>query len=354
MKIALVVGPFPRGQCGVGDYVDLLAESLNSRGVETHVIDSDNWGLLNSSNVHRSLKRQGFDLVQLHYPSLGFGSKLGVQALSLFRRCVITLHEGSQSRPLRRLALLPFSVRPRHVIFFSKFERDFGLKWAPWISNISSIIPPPSNIRRFPYAGPRNLGEVIFFGLIRPGNGYDSLLEFASLLTSGGPPLRLRLIGSLQSAKFTSYFEELQRRSRDLPIIWDHSLTEEQVAERLAKSAIAYLPYPGGAAELRSTLKAALLNGLAIITTRGDKTPSDLDGVVKFAENPRRAVEITRELLSSAAEREALSHKAENYVREWTWERTAELHERIYRSLLIADGSESLLPAVSSAHPGAE
>ncbi len=354
MKVALVVGPFPRGQCGVGDYVDLLAEALNSRGVEAHVIDWGRWGLLDSREIHRTLERQSFDLVQLHYPSMGFGSKLGVQALSLFKRCVITLHEASQSRPLRRLALLPFSVRPRHVIFFSKFERDFGLKWAPWISNINSIIPPPSNIRRFLYSGPRNLSEVIFFGLIRPGNGYDALLEFASLLTSGGPPLRLRLIGSLQSPKFTSYFEDLRRRSKDLPIIWDHSLTEEQVAERLAKSSIAYLPYPGGAAELRSTLKAALLNGLAIITRRGDKTPSNLEGVVKFAENPRRAVEITRELLSSDMEREALSRKAEDYVREWTWERTAELHERIYRNLLIADGSESFLPTVSSAQPGAE
>ncbi len=357
MKIALIVGPFPRGQCGVGDYVDLLAESLNARGVDTDVVDAGDWRLFSLPKLQRTIQSKNYDLLQIHYPSLGFGSGLAPQIVSLLRRCVITLHEGSQSRLLRRLALIPFSIRPRHVIFFSKFERDFGLRWAPWISSISSVIPPPSNIRKVRYDGPRNLSEIVSFGLIRPGNGHDASIEFAALLKLSGLPLRLRIVGSLQSNKFIPYFEELRARSAGLPITWDHGLSEQEVAERLARASMAYLPYPDGAAELRSTLKAALLNGLAIITTRGAKTPADLENVVKFAENPRQAVEMCRFFLDTPEEMEILSLRAMSYVREWTWERTAELHEGIYRRLLAGSDSESksrgtLFPPARTGFPG--
>ncbi len=334
MKIGLVVGQFPRGQCGVGDYVDLLAEALRARDIEAHVVDSGDWRLLKSREVYRSLQNQNFDLVQIHYPALGFGSKFGPQMLSLLRRCVICLHEGSQAHPLRRLAMLPFSVRPWHVIFFSNFERDFGVKRVPWISGISSVIPPPSNIRKIHYDGPRDLQEVVSFGLIRPGNGHNALLEFAALLKASALPLCLRVVGSPQSSKFVPYFEELRRRADGLPIIWDHGLSEQQVADRLARASLAYLPYPGGAAELRSTLKAALLNGLAIVTTRGRQTPSNLHGVVRFCGNPEEALAEIRFLLENPAERASMAERASQYVKNWTWERTAELHAEIYERVL--------------------
>jgi glycosyltransferase involved in cell wall biosynthesis len=353
MKIALVTGSFPRGQCGVGDYVDLLAEALNTRGIDAHVIDSGDFRLRKSVGLHRALRDQHFDLIQLHYPSLGFGTNLGPQAIAILRRCVITLHEGSQSHFLRKLALVPFSFRPGHVIFFSNFERQFGLKWAPWLARVSSVIPPPSNIRKVPYQGERNLGEVVSFGLIRPRNGHDSLLEFAALLKFSDLGLRLRIVGSPQSAKFMAYFQDLQRRSEGLPVIWDHSLSEQQVAERLAKSCLAYLPYPDGAAELRSTLKSALLNGLAIITTRGAQTPSTLEGVVKFVQTPQQALETAGHLLNNPAERERLAHAAMHYVRDWTWERTAELHAAIYRNMLSTNGAGMRKPTslASQAEP---
>lgn len=334
MKVALVTGPFPRGRCGVGDYVDLLAESLRAKGLQAQVIDSGDWSLAKAAEHNRTLRSQDFDIVQIHYPALGFGKKFGPHALSLLRKCVITLHEASQSHPLRRLALLPFSVRPRHVIFFSEFEREYGLKWAPWISGISSVIPPPSNIRRVAHEGPRSMDEIVSFGLIRPNNGHDDLLEFAEHLKSSGMPVRLRIVGSPQSEKFIPYFNELKRKSQGLPIIWDDGLSEVEVAHRLARGSIAYLPYPGGAAELRSTLKAALLNGLAIITTRGLKTPANLEGVVRFAKSPREALEIAKYLLSNPQEIATVSRNAADYVREWTWERTAELHESVYRKIL--------------------
>jgi glycosyltransferase involved in cell wall biosynthesis len=343
MKVALFTGPCPRGQCGVGDYVALLADALNAIGIESQIIDSSDCGLLQAFGLHRAMQNQNFDIVQIHYPSLGFGTKLGPQAIALLRRCVITLHETSQVHILRRLAMIPFSLWPRHVIFFSSFERSYGLKWAPWLSGISSLIPPPSNIRKIESTGPRRLDEIVSFGLIRPGNGHDQILRLAALIKAAGLSLRIRVIGTPQSAKFIPYFEDLQKSSCDLPIVWEHGLGEEEVAKKLAVASIAYLPYPKGAAELRSSLKAALLNRLAIVTTRGTQTPRNLEGVVRFCRNPEEALDTIRTLLESPLERQRLADQAGQYVRDWTWERTAELHAEVYERIL----SRSRIPARS-------
>src|SRR5437899_6377638 len=141
MKVALLTGPRPPGECGVGDYTVCLGNALKASGVDTHVIASDNWDLLSVLGSSRLLKKQNFDIVHIEYPTVGFRYTLGPQALSLLRACVITIHEASQRHILRKLALIPFAVRPKHIIFTSSPERLFATKWAPWIARSSSVIP---------------------------------------------------------------------------------------------------------------------------------------------------------------------------------------------------------------------
>lgn len=330
MKVALLTGPCPPGECGVGDYVVLLAESLNAIDVCAEIISVRDWTVLEAFKAHRRLSRNGFDVVQIHYPSLGIGMKLGPQVNALLRRCVVTLHEASRVHILRQLALYPFSFFPRHVVFFSEFERRFGIRWAPWLFSASSVIPPPSNIRKIEYHGPRDVTEIVSFGLIRRGTGLERVLELAALIKLSNLPLSIRVIGTPQSLAFVPYFEELRARSANLPVIWDCGLKEEEVAQRLAKASIAYLPYPDGAAELRSTLKSALLNGLAIVTTRGPNTPANLEGVVAFAPTPTEALDAIRQLQENREMREELSQKAAEYVKDWTWEASARSYAQLY------------------------
>jgi len=341
MKVALLTGSCPQGACGVGDYVALLADALNAIGIEGRMITSGDWRLSHALAMHRALRAQSFDVVQIHYPSLGFGARLGPQGIALLLNCVVSFHEASQSHPLRKLALLPFVVRAQHLIFFSSFERDFALSWAPWISGVSSIIPPPSNIRKFSSTGPRSLDEILCFSLIRPGRGHDDILKLASLIKAAGLGLRIRFVGTPQSESFVPYFEALRQQSASLPIVWDSGLSEDEVARRFASSSIAYLPYPNGASELRSTLKTALLNELAVVTTRGDHTPQSLDGVVRFCATPEEALSTIRFLIDNPKERAILGDRAGEYVKEWTWERTASRHAEIYERLVRAQRQTS-------------
>ena len=330
MKVALITGLCPHGQCGVGDYTACLDKALQARGVQSEVIASEKWSVSSGLMVRRSLREQNFDVVHIEYPTVGFGARLGPQALSLLQSCVVTIHEASQRHFLRKLALLPFSVRPRHIIFTSQFERQFGTRWAPWISRLSSVIPVGSNISVGARKEQRNLSEVVHFGLIMPRKGVEQVVELSRLIESAHLSLKVRIIGKAPF-RYVDYLKKLQSETAHLPVIWDLDLSEEQVAERLADSSLAYLPYPDGASERRTTLKAALLNGVAVLTTRSSQTPSSLDKAVKFCATAEEGLAAICHLLQHPEELARMATAAAYYGRMYTWERIAELHLRVYQ-----------------------
>jgi glycosyltransferase involved in cell wall biosynthesis len=333
MRVALATGVCPPGECGVGDYTACLDKALRAKGVESRVIASEDWNVSSILRVRRSLREQNFDVVHIEYPTVGFGKRLGPQALSLLQGCVVTLHEASQRHFLRKLALFPFSVRPEHIIFTSRFERQFATKWAPWITRVSSVIPVGSNIGVGASKGPRNLGEVVHFGLIMPGKGVEQVVELSRLIKSAGLSLKVRVIGKAP-LRSVDYLERLRLETAHLPMIWDLDLSEEQVAEKLADASIAYLPYPDGASERRTTLKAALLNGVAVLTTRSSQTCHSLGRSVKFCATAQEALAVVCHLLQHTEEITRMAAAAVYSGKMYAWERIAELHLRVYQGAL--------------------
>jgi glycosyltransferase involved in cell wall biosynthesis len=342
MKVALVTGPCPPGGCGVGDYTVCLGTALNASGIETRLIASGDWSLRGVFKESRRLREQKFDILHIEYPTIGFGAKLGPQGLSLLQSCVVTIHEASQRHILRKLSLLPFTVRPEHLIFTGPFERRFAMKWAPWIARTSSVIPVGSNIGVVSNNGSRTLSEVVYFGLIAPRKGLEQVLELSMLIKSAGLPLTVRIIGKVLP-KYEDFLERLRSQSATLPIIWEHDLREELIAKRLAGSSIAYLPYPDGASERRTTLKAVLQSGLAVITTRGPHTPSNLGAVVRFCQSPEEALTAVRSLIGSPEETLKMAVKAEQYGKGYAWDLIAKLHLEVYDSVLSKRSSRSMI-----------
>jgi glycosyltransferase involved in cell wall biosynthesis len=333
VKAALLCGPCPPGACGVGDYTIRLASALNQKGIEADVISSRDLNLLGVVKHHEERNGAKFDVVHIQYPTVGFGAALAPQGLALIRSSVVTVHEASGAHILRKLALLPFSIRPKRLVFTSECEQQFAIKWVPWISRVSCVIPITSNIP--PFEGPteRRLDEILHFGLIMPNKGLESVIALGELVKVSGLSFRIRIVGSCPP-KYGAYFEDLKSRASTFPIIWDHELTEQQVAGRLASSSIAYLPYPDGVSERRATFKAALLNGVTVITTRGKDTPSELEDLVSFCTTPEEALVAARFLAGNVEKRTELANRARRYARRFTWDSIAEAHFALYRDIV--------------------
>jgi glycosyltransferase involved in cell wall biosynthesis len=338
VRVALITGHCPPGECGVGDYTACLDRSLRAKGVESCVNASEEWNFSSTFRVRRDLREQNFDILHIEYPTVGFGRRLGPQTLALLQPCVVTVHETSQRHFLRKLSLFPFTLWPQHIIFTSRFERQFATTWAPWISRVSSVIPVGSNIGVGCKKGPCNLGEVVHFGLIMPKKGVEQVVELSQLIKSAGLSLKVRIIGKAP-LRYVDYLERLRAQTTHLPIIWDLDLSEEQVAEKLAVASIAYLPYPDGASERRTTLKAALLNGVAVLTTRSSQTPHSLGRAVKFCATAEEALAAVCHLLQRPEEMARMAAAAAYSGKRYTWERIAELHLRVYQGVLSQKAS---------------
>lgn len=333
MKVALITGPCQAGKCGVGDYTVRLAVALQKACLQVDVVRGEDWKLFRLHSLVKLVRDVGADVLHLQYPTMGFGYKLGPQGLTLSVPCIVTLHEVSKAHLLRKLALYAFALRARHLIFTSDEEREFGLRWAPWLRKRSSVIPIGSNIESSVCDSEREIREVVYFGLVMPRKGIEDVLELARIIGRKRDDLRVRVVGS-HRPEHAEYAARLRQRSEGLPVLWEQDLSEAQVTRRLGGAWIAYLPYPDGASGRRGGLKAALANGMAVVTTRGWDTAGELGKVVRFAATPSEAYTVIRELVVNPAQAEVMGGRARAYAARYSWESIAQSHLALYRKLV--------------------
>lgn len=334
MRVAFVTGPIPAGHCGVGDYTRLLGTAISRKGVDVVLFEA-----AGITALRAAMKKFNPDVIHLQYPTAGFGKGVTPQLFSCLVRSVLTLHEVEGRHLLRRLSLYPLWARALHVIFTCESNREYSLRWAPWLRESSSVVPLFSNI---PVVDKQHCqgasAEIIHFGLIRPNKGIEDVLAFAKFASAEGLPLKVRIVGSTP-AKHADYLLKVQVDSSNLPVTWDLNLSAEAVAQRLTRATIAYLPFPEGACERHTSILAALANGVPVITTRSKLTPPALSTAAKFCASPVEAVAVTKELLANPALRGTLSANARHYASRFSWDVIAESHIEIYQRIIAANVS---------------
>jgi glycosyltransferase involved in cell wall biosynthesis len=332
MNVVLITGSYPPDICGVADYTERLYECLKEADIGVFVYTGKPWELRNAARVNRELSAMSADIYHIQYPATGYGWKLGPQLLSLLRPLVVTIHECSQGHILRQLSLLLFTVRARKIIFTNDYERRYATRFAPWIKKRSTLIPIGNNV---PLASTieKAAGKVVTcFSLIRPLKGIEQVLEMARIFKAKASAFSVRVVGTVLPGN-EEYYAQLRDRSRDLPIEWCLGLEGPSLSYALAKTEVAYLPFPDGASERRSSLIAMLANGAAVITTRGLHTPIDLNNVVLFADSADEAVLLVESVFGDDASRTSLQRAALKHAVKYSWTTIRDEHLAVYDEL---------------------
>ena len=161
----------------------------------------------------------------------------------------------------------------------------------------------------------------------------EDVFTLASLIKQMDLKLHVRMIGK-PYPKDSPYFKEFYLRSEDLPIKWDMDLADDAAADLLARSSIAYMPFPDGASGRRTSLLALLANGVATITTRGAHTPSSLEQAVLFSPGPEQALRLVEKMRADNGLRKRLSDNARAYASQFSWDAIAQRHVELYEKLL--------------------
>ena len=332
MRVALLAGSYPPDDCGVGDYSGRLVEALRALGIEVEVLTRGAWSLGAAPSVLRSIRAARPDLLHAQYPSVGFGASLAPQAIVALSRApaLVTLHEFSQARLPRKLAIFPFAARARALVFTSDDERAACRRWYPWVSRDAAVIPIGSNI---PAAAgiARRPRTLAYFGLVRPGKGLEAFLAAARELRREG--FEVRVVGS-PDPRHRDYHAALRADPANAGLTWLAGLDPAAVAAELSAARFAYLPFPDGASARRGSLLAAMTNGCAVVTTRGAHTTDDLAAAVAAAPTPADAVAELKRLAADPGAVETLSARGRAYAARGGWRAIAEAHVALYERLL--------------------
>jgi glycosyltransferase involved in cell wall biosynthesis len=161
------------------------------------------------------------------------------------------------------------------------------------------------------------------------------VLGLASLIKTAGLSHTINIVGQVPIGH-EPYFQQLRDQASGLPVVWSQNLSDAQVAQVLNRSSVAYLPYPDGASDRRTTLKSAMAAGLAIITNQGAHTNPGVANSVHLSSNPQEALQGIQRLFENAEMRETLSKRAIEYSRRFSWQRIARLHLKIYSAVAPA------------------
>lgn len=335
MRVVMVSGT-PSISCGVADYTGRLIEALNLSGVEVHLLTHQRWGMLEVTRLLDYVRTVMPDVIHVQYPAAAYGAGLAPQTLTLLSRLqwptVVTVHEFSRVHFLRRVAELPFALA-NHLFFTNPYEQTAFIQQVPWIKKKSSVVELGSSIPFWGRSPVASSLEGVYFGLIRENKGLEAFLELAQLCEEKASPYQFRIVGSIQTGAENYYQRMRQQSARLSNVVWELGLSAHDVAQRLSNGGFAYLPYPDGASERRTSLLAALGNGLPVITTKGPHTPESLDSVVAFASSAQDALKTLERWNQTPQEMEKLQLKAREYIRRFDWSYIARVHLEIYKKL---------------------
>ena len=356
MRVLIITGAYPPDKCGVGDYTFQLANALASRqnvkvGVLTGAGSDDinkespvsvfrkvtYWRNRNLSEIKRVVSEFHPDVVHIQYPTRGYGGRppqllpvmLKLLGLPVIQTWHEYFHESGVSWPNLLACDTLIYARPD---FNQKIPR-----WVKWCLTNTPVVYVP-NASTIPVASltdeesctlRQNLSArrpiVCFFGFAHINKGVERLFEIAA-------PEKHHLVLICDLSEIDPYQANILRLIRQKN--WSDSVTvtgfqsAQRVGEILAVADAVVFPFPAGAGEWNTSLKAAEASGAFSLATTQDKT------LLGYHEDRNIFFAGCDQILDLRnALNKYLGHR-NRPLTENEWERIGLAHEKIYMNLI--------------------
>jgi glycosyltransferase involved in cell wall biosynthesis len=314
MRVLIFNTSYPPVACGAGEYAQGLAAALVRAGHDVTVVTGAKstsaaegpprvLPLFRDGSVRAFLRawprfaRPRPDLVVSSFPTIVEGTYARLmylfpglaKALLGWPPTTFIVHEFLRiDETERRWLMLPLRAADR-IVTVNEGERDALVARYPWaaarmvVRHNAPNIPvaasdPAADARLRDTFAPRERPLLAFFGhIMGPTKGFEELVEAlartdALLVASGSLDTN-----DPYNAHIAARIEQLGLAER---VRWLGYLAQEDVGRVLRAVDAVVLPYQGGAESGFTSMLAALVNGAAVITTRGPRTPPWLrDGV---------------------------------------------------------------------------
>lgn len=337
--ITLVSGCPDQSICGVFDYTGLLADALRDMGGNASVYNASDWSIGGMLRIKFALRRSS--IVHLQYPSLAFEGKRAPYLFFfdlLTKPKVVTFHEFSRKSRMGRIMSLPLLILANSIIVTSPHEAKAITSTYKFARRKLSVIPIGSNIAEA--VAPTEAFDIVYFGQIRANKGIEEFLDLVEEM----PHLSAAFIGGFGPDNATECVP-LVERARSLGATVRINETSEAIAELIASSRLAVLPFPNGLTDRRGSALAAMINRTLVVSTRAPGGHSHFDDLAELAEDASKLGELVSSALNDMDARKGKIERAYAYAKGRSWPAIAKQHIDVYRSLKRNKSGRAALPA---------
>lgn len=395
-RVLLVSAEYPPIPGGIGDYTALLATHLGAQGASVAVLTGGTndvrrendvmvfrtvpqwrWGLPN--RVMFAAARTGAEIIHVQYQTGMYGMHPAINILPLdlrwyppVRRLVRRADRRSPRHTFRTVTtfhdLLPPYLFPKAgplragvtrllartsnaTIATNGADRATLDRWGatsaliPVGSSISAASDRDATAVRARYGIAPDALLLTTFGLLNHSKGFDTLAAALAQLRAGGTMAHLLLVGAGAGASDpTNLATEAALRAQCAAwgvtalVTRTGVLPAADVARALAASDVCLLPYRDGVSPRRTSLLAALAQGVPVVTTEPhagvyDGLPALADGDAALLVPPDDAGALAaavRRIIGDATLAARLRDGARAYAARFAWSEIARRHLAVY------------------------
>ncbi len=393
-SILMVTGEYPPALGGVGDYTELLCSHLSAlgarvsvltrAGVDARVAASDagnvpvlrtirNWGPGSWGQITSAAAGCHAQVVHIQYQAAAYGMNPGVNTLPAYLRArlprvkvVTTFHDlrvpylfpkagilrGGAIRAMDRLSHATVVTNQTDLVGLQGAasrgrQRSRGRWLIPLGSNVENA--PPAEFDRAEWRGRFGADAatlvIAYFGFLNSSKGVDLLIEAVARLRDRGIAVKLLIIGGETGESDPTnrvYADRIRQdiasRHIDPYVHWTGFALPQQVSAYLLSSDLCVLPFRDGVSLRRGSLLAALVHGLAVVTTASERPEPLLRNgenvVMVKREDPLDIADTVEYLWRDEAMRQRLSEGAMTLAAGFQWPDIAARHLELYAALL--------------------
>ncbi len=321
MKVCMISGAYPAMRCGIGDYAGRLAAELAGRGVAVDVLARRNPLVepgshpqvrvfpvlsavpgLDAPLIARHARKQNCNIIHIQYPTWPFRRSLTISLLPALLRMLgagpvaVTFHEVARCHPINRLRLVPIACTSAAITATTVEDCGWLCRRLPWVARRVVHIPIGTHVEprdeaasgRSGYdrdAYRRKLGirssetAMCYFGFVLRNKLIEDMLAAFRKVIDSGEKVRLVFMSGIERTE-GSYGADVLKLIDALRLAGHvtHTgfLSLHEVWRCLSACDFASLLFRDGVSFRRSSVLAAMANGLPVVSCRSGPVPEGL------------------------------------------------------------------------------
>lgn len=362
MRLLIISASYPNIKDGMSEYTQKYFNEALSKFKEVYLITSkdvkvDNKNILNDFKkwdlkaivkVMKRIKELKPDIIQLEYPSKGYGKRIAINFLPLLnkiflrKKILLRYHEFSNSRMLRKMCDIPLVLFSDMIITPAKKDCDLLKKIYFFRKKKVSYVPIGVNIENYSEKindeKEKNILDIGYFGFPYEGKGLEKIIEACEVFQKKNRKFKMNFICEFNENNL--YQKGIEDKIKSSLDVKNYCITGYEEAEKISllinNCDIFILPFDEGLTLRRGSFLTAAFHRKSIITTISEEVKNifiDNEDIM-YAESVEDVISKLEILYRDKELRKRMGDNIFSKVQQFTWPAILEKMDKYYKKMI--------------------